>query len=126
MRKRASNCWPFSCSEGLERELAYCIGTPFQRVIKTGHTGLIDATFKADMTTVTEDSGFLNWRLRKAGFSDDAKQIAGTDYAQWERIEQTFSNKGKPSRVLTPALRRTSRGLTPPGPQSRQEMLAER
>ncbi|MDI1237316.1 MAG: hypothetical protein PSV26_07525 [Polaromonas sp.] len=65
------------------------------------------------MTTVTDYAGFLTWLLGNAGVSDDAKRIAGTDYAQCERIEQTFSNMDKPSRVLAPLLTANFAGIDP-------------
>lgn len=56
------------------------------------------------MTTKTYYEGFLAWLHGQAVVSDDTKRIANTVYAQFREIEQTSSNKGERSRVLTPLL----------------------
>jgi hypothetical protein len=56
------------------------------------------------MSTKTDYEGFLTWLHGQAVVSDDTKRIANTVYAQFGRIEQTSSNKGERSRVLTPLL----------------------
>lgn len=56
------------------------------------------------MTTKTDYDGFLAWLHRQAGVTDDAKRIANTVYTHFARIEETSSNRGERSRVLTPLL----------------------
>lgn len=56
------------------------------------------------MTTKTDYEGFLAWLHGQAGVSDDTKRIANTVYSYFGRIEQTSSNRGERSRVLTPLL----------------------
>ncbi len=75
------------------------------------------------MSTKTDYENFLTWLHARAGVTEDAKRVANTINAHFDRIARTSSNQSQRSKTLAPLLTNnfpqivSAAPLIPEGPQ---------